>query len=78
MPKPLALPPLYVVEVFDVVDGRARAVRRQARPTPQAAQALAEGLALAHAGVVVWAQTADSETGEYGRPEVLLRVGTTE
>lgn len=76
MPKPLALPPLHVVQVYDLADGRPVAGKRQVRPTAQAARVLGESLALAHAGVLVWSQTA-GDNGEYGEPEILLRLGVT-
>lgn len=78
MPKPLALPALYVVQTFDLVDGRLAPGRRQARPSAEAARRLAEQLAPRHAGVVAWSRTLNHETGEYGAEEVLFRAGRTE
>lgn len=77
MPKPLALPVLHVVQVFDLVEDRLTPGRRTARPSADAARRLAEDLAPAHAGVIAWSQAADPATGDYGAREILFRAGRT-
>ena len=76
MPKPLALPQLFLVRLYDVgTDGELRGARPTSFPTAEAAIRAAETAAAEHAGALAWSWEVDPDLGEYGPPQILFRAG---
>lgn len=48
----------------------------QQMPTAAQATQRAKMLATTHAGAIAWSRTLDSDTGDYGEPVILVRLGT--
>jgi len=65
----------YVVQGFKEQDGAIVAAEPKAAPGEASARALAELLAITHVGVIAWSKTGDPDLGEWGPPEVLVRMG---
>ena len=55
---------LHVVQAFEKQDAAAASAR-----------ALAERLSRTHIGVIAWSRTGNSDLGDWGPPDVLLRAG---
>lgn len=69
---------IHVVVAFTKLeddDGTVVADLPQQAPTASAAVARAKAIAPKHAGVIAWSRTADPDTGDYGDPVVLVRLG---
>lgn len=66
---------LYVVEAFEERDGGVVPAEPKACPSATAARQLADRLAQTHVGVIAWSRTGDPDLGDWGPPEVLVRIG---
>lgn len=75
MPKFLGLPPVFVVELYALRDGRPVRIRRQTCADAATAERLAKGYAADQDGVLAWARLPDAVTGDYGAPQLIHRSG---
>jgi len=67
---------IHVVVSFTATDDEIAADQPQQAPSASAAISRAKALAAKHAGVIAWSRTADPDTGDYGDPVELIRLGT--
>ncbi len=66
---------IHVVVSFSQVADEIAADAPQQVPTAGAAISRAKALAAKHAGVIAWSRTMDPDTGDYGDPVELIRLG---
>jgi hypothetical protein len=74
--QPVPNQAIHVVQAFAATEEGIVAVPPRAFESATVARAAAQVMAHTYVGVVAWSRRAKPDAGEYGEPEVLVRLGT--